>query len=85
MLEKKKENHSNKKLMCVNYTTLHAAEAESYVSRQHRSVRHAEPKQLHICVLFSCLPCNVAFGNSDRMAENNDLGKDVERRGRAMF
>lgn len=64
---------------------LHAAEAESYVSRQRQSVRHGELKQLYICVLFSCLPCNVAFGNSGRMAENNNLGKDVERRGRAMF
>lgn len=64
---------------------LHAAEAESYVSRQRQSVRHAEPKQLHVFVLFSCLPCNVGFGNSGRVAENNNLGKGVERRDRGMF
>ena len=56
---------------------LHAAEAESYMSRQRQSMRHAEPKQLHICVLFSSLQCNVAFGNSGRMAENNYVGKDL--------
>jgi hypothetical protein len=33
----------------------------------------------------SCLTCNVAFGNSVRIAENNNLGKDVERFGRGVF
>jgi hypothetical protein len=74
-----------RRIVTLANIVLLTAEEENYVSRQRQSVGHAVPKQLRICALFNSFSCNVPFGNSGRMAENNNFGKDVERSGRGMF